>query len=442
MEFDKIHQKFINYTDEQVLNFANCGFEFEFYSKNNKSKENVAKELQTLLSREIEVADGYHTTVEVNQHKYKLEADRSGGLDMIELITGAMPYYLAKEQLKLILKYLQANAVTNNKCSIHINLSFNVNSFLPNFISKLNKLKFILDFNEKKIYKYFPSRENNVYAKTIKHIYPINKSYDAFPNKTIKIENIVLPNTKYFGVNFLKVIKEYIEFRYLGGENYQFKENEIFEMLDYFILQLFDSCNERKFSEKHNEKLKETLKNYIEILNACSSLENFQEYTKDIVIQVDLISDKKYIKSKFPLFQNDLYHILVEGKLKSGIVNYNSDNSRVEVKNGKMPYCFYLKNLDLINCEIYGIIMNCNVLKSKISGSELIESNIYKTNIENSKITDCFIDKNSEASECYIQGILGIFNGIMTGGVFREGSIFKNARISNTTKIIDMNQVF
>jgi hypothetical protein len=124
---------------------------------------------------------------------FKIEPDLSGGVDLVELITGPLPYVEAKIILLKILKLMQDNTHTDEKCSIHINISFDKKSGKE--LYQLNPLKLILDMDEKLVYKFFPNRENNFYAKSIKKLIPF-KDY-KFSTDAMKLvtSNIELPDT-------------------------------------------------------------------------------------------------------------------------------------------------------------------------------------------------------------------------------------------------------
>jgi hypothetical protein len=100
----------------------------------------------------------------------RIEAVNSGGADMLELITGPLPYPDCKIILLKILKILQDIAYTTDKCSIHINVSFDEKA--EKSIYDLVPIKLLLDVDEDKIYELFPERENNYYAKSVKQIIP------------------------------------------------------------------------------------------------------------------------------------------------------------------------------------------------------------------------------------------------------------------------------
>ena len=155
---------------------------------------------------------------------------------MVELITGPMPYVNSKIILLKILKLMQDNTKTDERCSIHINVSFDRELTENKDVIDINKLKMILEIDEDLVYKYFPNRKNNFYSKSIKKLIPFkgyNYSTDAV---NLTLNNFSLPDdTKYYGVNLKEAFNGRLEFRYIGGKDYQHKTREIIELMDYFI---------------------------------------------------------------------------------------------------------------------------------------------------------------------------------------------------------------
>ena len=109
------------------------------------------------------------------------------------------------------------------------------------------------------IYKYFPNRKNNFYAKSIKKLIPFkgyNFSKDAV---NITTNNFQMTNdTKYYGVNLKEAFNGRLEFRYIGGKDYQFKTKEIMELMDYFITLSWNSID-NKLSDDNIEDLRSYL---------------------------------------------------------------------------------------------------------------------------------------------------------------------------------------
>ena len=156
---------------ENILQDSLVGIEFEFYS--DKELEDVRSEISTLLSKKIRLEGKAHSDFVPTKDEYKLEPDMSGGKGLIELITAPIPYNIARNTILKVLAWIQENGYTTDKCSIHLNLSFNSKKTgKPNLISKMDSLKFVLGFNETEVYKLFPHREKSVYAKSVKWIMP------------------------------------------------------------------------------------------------------------------------------------------------------------------------------------------------------------------------------------------------------------------------------
>ena len=153
-------------TKEQILNSAQIGVEFEFYS--NHSLKETQDALSKLLNRKIQLEDKAHSDFVPDDKVFKMEPDMSGGKGLIELVTGPIPYRNARIIIVKMLDWIDQNGYTNDRASIHLNMSFKT-EYLEDalMVSKMNVLKFILEFDEAQVYNFFPSREGSTYAKSI-----------------------------------------------------------------------------------------------------------------------------------------------------------------------------------------------------------------------------------------------------------------------------------
>jgi hypothetical protein len=112
----------IDSSRESILNAALMGVEFEFYS--NLDLEATQKSLATLLDRKIRLEDKAHSDFQPSAEEFKMEPDMSGGKGLIELVTGPIPYRNARIVVIKMLNWISKNGYTNDRASIHINLSF------------------------------------------------------------------------------------------------------------------------------------------------------------------------------------------------------------------------------------------------------------------------------------------------------------------------------
>ena len=264
-------------TDFDKLKNAVIGFEFEFYTDRSYYKllellNNTLAPIKTHGFRK------YHSKFKPDANNFKLEPDMSGGPDMCEIISGPIPYVNAKIILLKILKVLDKYARTDEKCSIHINISFKDNGD-GKVLSNLDQLKLILEVDEDVIYNLFPERKNNIYAKSVKTLIPF-KGFDFSTNAIDILQtNIQLPDTKYFGINFLparniNVDGQRLEWRYIGGNNYHKKSAEILSLMDYFIASTWN-CLNAPLNEEDLKQLQEYLFSNINIFKTFSNYEDF-----------------------------------------------------------------------------------------------------------------------------------------------------------------------
>jgi hypothetical protein len=166
--------------------------------------------------------------------------DSSLGNNGIELISPPMPINQFLTACEDIFNMINDIGYTDNDCGLHIGVS------LKSGMDDVDPVKLMLFTDEEYIYKYFDSRKDNYYVKSVKKIIrekiidikkldklknvPINTVKDLVQSKNIQISDI---SDHYNGVNtsHLEEENQYIEFRYMGGRGY----NEKFEIVKKVI---------------------------------------------------------------------------------------------------------------------------------------------------------------------------------------------------------------
>ena len=429
----KYSEKFIH--EYSKLNQAILGLEFEFYMKDlsfYKTLELLNKELSPV---KVHGFRQYHSDFTPDAQNFKIEPDLSGGSNMVELVTGPMDYNDARYYLIKILKFIQNYGYTNEKSSIHFNLSFKGDKNL----NDLNILKLILNTDEDEIYKFYPSRKGNIYAKSIKSIIPY-KEYDFFNIPIGSVKNSLrLPSDKYFGINFLHINNDKktqrLEYRYIGGKDYEKNIGNITYFMDRFILDVYGSIDV-SFNQSDADKLEKYLEENIDKYKSFSKYDNFiVEYPK-IQIQIDQNFMYELISSYFPRIYPKLFE-LVEGtdNLTDCIVNFVSSTQTIEIVDASIKAILTLKGFEFINSKILdGIYEDCSFHACEVDNVQMSKSKITNCQVNNSKVLSCKVE-TSGLKDCYFMN--GFLNGDMEGGVFRSGELGPYATISPETKIVD-----
>jgi len=428
--------------NEQTVNVllnSKIGYEFEFYS--NYSVEDTAEKLAKYLGKKISVFGESHSDFKVTTDHYKIEKDYSGGKKLMELVTGSLPYQEARVTLIKVLKWIKENGYTNSRCGIHFNISFNDEKMGSSFLTSMNRLKFILDFEEDKIWKDYPDRQNSVYAKSIKFVIPADK-LSLETAKNVTQGDFIFPTEKYYGVNFLKLEKNYLEFRYLGGEDYEKKTDKLLATQDFFIESLYKSAANPKFDAEDKKKLTKILDKHRDAIEAYRSFKLFKENFPDIGILVNMDTDDRNINSFWSKIREKIFELLTEGTLKKGIINYDSNTGKIQVKDADLKGAFKIEEVDLIDCKnVRGIVNKCDVFGTTLEGAEIYESNLFDgCKTLNCKLKDCYVNVSSTVEDSYFCGKNGVMNGSMKNGIFREGKITDLSKFDGT-EVVEFEKI-
>ena len=429
------------YTNEQLnaLYASQIGLEFEFFA--NEGLDEVKRSLSTVLNKRIQIEEKAHSEFTPSNEVFKLEPDNSGGTGMIELVTGPMPFVESKLIIAKTLKWIRENGSTNERCSIHINIAFDGKKLgTPTNISSLDIGKFVLNFDENKIYEAFPKRKDSVYAKSIKFIVPLSGMTQPSPER-ISWKNYMFVSEKYYGVNFSKLPKNYIEFRYLGGKDYEKKYNTIMNLTEHFVLSLYETLMYPKYTDADLKRLDSILEKHSGIVESYKDYQTFKKKFPKIKLMVDLKTYDQIVETFYPKMREEIFKLLTLAGLKEGLINYDADTGRIQLKNAELMRCFEIKGSDIVDSKVQGNIINCDIFSSELINSSLFESNIFgASDVADSKIEDSYVSKNVMCKDSYVFGPRGVFSGEMEGGIFRKGRATKLAKFENT-EIIEIEKI-
>jgi len=430
------------YSNEQLnaIYSSKIGFEFEFFANEDiqKAKESVAN----TLNKKIRIEEKAHSDFSPTGDVFKMEPDNSGGTGMIELVTGSLPFVESKLILAKMLKWIRENGSTNDRCSIHVNISFDGKKLGP--VANMTKLdigKFVLNFDEDKVYEAFPNRKDSVYAKSIKFIVPLSGMTQPSPERALW-KNYMFVNEKYYGINFTKIPKGYIEFRYLGGADYEKKYTTILSMMEHFITSLYETLDNPKYSDDDIKKLNLVLEKHRGVVQSYKTYSKFKEVFPNITLMVDLQSSKQIVEMYYPKIREKVFELLTKADMDTGLINYDSDTGKMQIKDADLKRCFEITGVDIVECKVKGNIKNCDIFDSEIHDASLFESNVFGgSTVTGCKVEDSYVSRNVIVDNCYVFGHRGVFSGEMEGGIFRQGRATKFAHFSDSTEIIEIEKI-
>jgi hypothetical protein len=429
------------YSNEQLnaIYSSKIGLEFEFFA--NEGLDEVKHSLSNTLNKQIRIEEKAHSEFTPTDEIFKLEPDNSGGTGMIELVTGPMPFVESKLVIAKTLKWIRENGSTSDRCSIHINVAFDGEKLgTPVNISKLDIGKFVLNFNEEKVYEAFPNRKDSVYAKSIKFIVPLSGMTQPSPEKRLW-KNYMFVTEKYYGVNFSKLPKNYIEFRYLGGKDYEKRYNTILDLTEHFVLSLYDSLMNPSYNEQDLQKLDNLLEKHRTVIQSYKAYDVFKKKFPGIRLLVNLNTNDQIIETFYPKMREKIFELLTKAGMKKGLVNYDSDTGKLQVKDAELMRCYELAGIDIVDSKIQGNLIKCDIFNCELINTSMTECNLFgSSDALDCKIEDSYVSKNVMCKDSYVFGMRGVFSGEMDGGIFRKGRATKLARFENT-EIIEIEKI-
>jgi hypothetical protein len=434
--------KYLN--DFNILKNAFIGFEFEFFTKDNISYYKLLEKLNNSfreLNIQVQGFRKYHPETKPTNNNYLITPDFSGGSSMVEFITSKIKYSFARIVLLKSLEFIRENGYTNEKCSLHINISFDDNPD-GKTIDKVNRLKLILNVDEELIYKYFPERKDNYYAKSIKRIIPFKQFNYATDGLNILQSSLELPdNDRYYGINFMVLSDGRLEYRYIGHNDYEKKTNEILQLMDYFIVLTWNCINE-PLTDDDLDELEEYLGKNINVYKNFNSLDNFIGSFPTINLEVDRSSSMTTITVHYGDIYNELYDLISNTfNLNNCTINYNTDTKELELVDSTMTGIFDISNWTIIDSTINGgVFDHCKFINCTINNSMIKNSEICITDVFNCKVSTSTADSETLISMSFFYG--GIMNGEMPDGILRMSKVGETGVIGDEVKVVSDNDDF
>ena len=431
---------------KSIYDSSSISFCFEFFSP--LSRKELSEKLTKVLKKNVQWTDQYHSSMQVAENDFKIEPDFSGGFKMNELVTGVMPYNEAVHVMFKIYNFIAENGFTTERTGVHVNISFNeIDLDLTERLQNLNVFKYILNLDEARIFDMWPSaksRMQKIYKNSVLNIYPKNKfiaetslnyAYPASPT------DFNLPHAKYFGINFTKLSQNYLEVRYAGGSGYETKKKDSVELINYMAESLYSTLQENNgYSVNETRRISEILTKHKSLLLSVKTYESFTNAYPDIELYIDLKNDPRIVESNYSNIKEKLFELITTGNLKKGIVNYDTQAKRIQIKDARLKESFSVSNVDFINCSVEGELTNCTFYGCKVRSSHLREAKIITGNdIRYSYLKYCTFERDgrNRLDLSYIKSEPGhVIYGDLNECIIRSGTVALNCKVDSKTEFL------
>ena len=176
-----------------------------------------------------------------------------------------------------------------------------------------------------------------------------------------------------------------------------------------------------------------------DIQKSFTCYQTFKDKFTKIKLTSDLNSDNAIIDIIFPSIKDKLFDLVVRNGIKEATINYDSDVSRLELKN-----CYHISGVDLVDSELSNCcIKDCDLYDTKMAGSTISKCNLFGyANFKDCKIKDSFVSRNIQLTDCAVSGNLGKMGGTMKGGSLKNTTIITSmAELDGKVEKTNVNEI-
>ena len=419
------------FQNDRITGNSKVGFEFR--GQFNDDENVLLTKLKEILNRDISLSNIKYKLLEPSDTQAVMTVDGK----YCEVKTPQYSYFEALFILPKILELLKGLKDEKNSY-LYFRIGFN-KDFCD--LDQINIMKFCLEFNEDYVLKHLADLT-------------LDGSFEKFTDiKPVDLESCIdtikkrMDNLKYtdyediYGIDFSSIKLGYVTFTYAREINYRNKWEELLKCLNHTIITLYNTCSSYDFTEAEAKKIEELDDNYKKTAEAFGCYEIFKEKYKSIKLTKDLNSDNIEMDVIFPAIKDKLFDIVVRCGIKDAEINYDSDISKLQLKNIETKKCYHLNGVDIVDSELTNCtVRNCDLYDTKVEKSSIIKSNLFGyADCKDCNIRDSFVSMNIKLKDCNVSGPLGKMGGMMKGGSLRDTTVITS--IAEISDDVDKNNV-
>ena len=419
------------FQNDRITGNSKVGFEFR--GQFNDDENVLLTKLKEILNRDISFSNIKYKLLEPTDTQAVMTIDGK----YCEVKTPQYSYFEALFILPKILDLLKGLKDEKNSY-LYFRIGFN-KDFCD--LDQINIMKFCLEFNENYVLKHLADLTLDGSFEKLTDIKPVDLESCI---DTIKKRMDDLKYTDYediYGIDFSSIKLGYVTFTYAREINYRNKWEELLKCLNHTIITLYNTCSSYDFTEAEAKKIEELDDNYKKTAEAFGCYEIFKEKYKSIKLTKDLSSDNIEMDVIFPAIKDKLFDIVVRCGIKDAEINYDSDISKLQLKNIETKKCYHLNGVDIVDSELTNCtVRNCDLYDTKVEKSSIIKSNLFGyADCKDCNIRDSFVSMNIKLKDCNVSGPLGKMGGMMKGGSLRDTTVITS--IAEISDDVDKNNV-
>jgi hypothetical protein len=430
---------------KDIYDNASISFCFEFFSPMRKM--DAAAKIARALGKKVKWFSDIDPKFSATNETFSLAPTYSNGYKEMRLSTGMLSYQEGLHMFLKISNVIEAIGFTTDRCKVTTKIKLNETALgLQVRMDKLNKVKYLLSLNEKKLFELWPQPENDkklVYQNQLNYIRPKRLYETILSPAVIRRANpldLSIPESDFFGNDFSEIGSGKLTINYIGGKDYTKRKKEAVEAINLVIDNLYETLkNNYEYTNQEEVKISNIVNEFKTALDSTRSPLTFASSYPEISLFVDLRQDPFLIEANYSLIREKIFQLVVGGGVSEGYINYDTHRKTLQVKGATLKRSIVLERVEFFDCTIEGDVKNC-----------LFDHCI----IRNSKLTECIINsanliKFSKVIECdYLGAANEIFSSFLDNSpekmisadlkecLINRGKLARSCKMDDSTKII------
>lgn len=430
---------------KSIYDNSQISFCFEFFSPMRKM--DAAAKISRALGKTVKWFTDVKSDFKATNETFKLSPTYSNGYKEMQLSTGMMPYQEAVHMYLKVSNIIEAIGFTTERCRVKTTIKLNENALqLPTSVTKLNRLKYLISLDEKRLFELWPQPENEnrlIYQNHFQYVQP-KRLYDMILTESIveRGDSIELrfPDSDFFATDFSQLSSGKLNVNYISGKEYTRKKKEAVETLNIIIEHLYQTLVENyTYSNQEKIKISEMVKDFRLAIDSTRTPLGFKSAFPDISLFVDLTQSERLIESVYPLIREKLFRLIIGGGITEASINYDTRRGKLQIKDANIKRSILLEEVEFFGCEIEGDVKgclfdNCTIRNSKLESCAISSNNLIKF----SKIIDCdYLGEANEIKSSFLDNPENkMINANVVECLVNRGRFTLNSEIDQSTKII------
>lgn len=430
---------------KNVYDNSQISFCFEFFSPMRKM--DAAAKISRALGKKIKWFSEIGSDFKATNETFKLSPTYSNGYKEMQLSTGFMPYQEAVHMYLKVSNIIEAIGFTTDRCRVQTRIKLNEKALgLNTGISGLNRLKYLISLDEKRLFELWPQPENEnrlIYQNHLQYVQP-RRMYDLVLTESL-IErgdaiDLNFPESDFFATSFSEIAKGHLIVNYISGKDYTRKKKEAVDAINIVIEHAYQTLIEnRSYSNQEKIKISEMVKEFRGAIDSTRDMLGFRSGFPRIDLFVDLRQDPRVLESVYPQIRERLFKLIVGGGISEATVNYDTRRQVLQIKSADLKRSIILEGLEFFDCKIEGDVKNCLFENCIIRNSKLVECTISSNNsITFSKIIDCnYLGGLNEINSSFLDNPEEkMINASLRDCLVNRGRLSRGSEVDKSTKII------